>query len=109
MAGKLNIKLKDISEKPIDETKSAMDTEPIVDDVSTEIEEMADAIQEMEPESDVYKDDSPEVCESKVGHLDLLKSALTLIIAKAEAIDIPTDKPKLLGKLKGALEILNQN
>lgn len=41
--------------------------------------------------------------------LDLLKSALTLIIAKAEALDITNDKPKLLGKLKGALEIVNQN
>ena len=41
--------------------------------------------------------------------LDLLKSALTLIIAKAEAIDITYDKPKILGKLKGALELLNQN
>ena len=104
MAGKLSIKLKDLPEKPIDETKSAMDTEPIVDDVSTEIEEMADAIQEMEPESE------PElVPQSEAGHLDLLKSALTLIIAKAEALDINVEKPKLLGKLKGALEILNQN
>ena len=60
--------------------------------------------QEMEPQPDPYKEDVP-----TKSSLDLLKDALTLIIAKAEALDIDVDKPKLLGKLKGALEILNKN
>ena len=71
--------------------------------ISTESNE-GKVFQEMEPQPDIYKEEV-----STQSPLDLLKSALTLIIAKAEAIDITYDKPKLLAKLKGALEILNLN
>ena len=79
-------------------------SEPTIEaEPSTESNE-GKVFQEMEPQHDPYIEDVP-----TQSPLDLLKSALTLIISKAEAIDITYDKPKILGKLKGALELLNQN
>lgn len=80
-------------------TKSHDESEP-----STESNE-GKVFQEMESQPDPYEEKEVPI----QSPLDLLKSALTLIIAKAEAIDITYDKPKILGKLKGALELLNQN
>lgn len=77
----LTVKLdqKPIPENPIDETKTAMDTEPII---------------YLEAESPVEAEYS-------------LTDDLRLIIERVEALDKTDERIKALGKLKGALELLS--
>ena len=109
---KLNIKLKEtqvpVQEDSIPEVELSEESNDgkvyNPDQEFTQPELNGGVFSEMESQPNSYNEDI-----STQEPLDLLKNALLLIIHKAEALDINVDKPKLVAKLKGALEILNQN